>query len=387
MKIIVAPDSFKGSLTSEQVIAGVENAAKKNFPNCEIVRIPIADGGEGTVDAMVRATEGKFCYAEVKDPLGRTITAKYGIIHEDTAVIEMAAASGLPLLSAEERDLYQASSYGTGQLIKKVLDDGYRRLIIAIGGSATNDGGMGALTALGMEFLDSNGKTLEPVGKNLARVADYRLEHLCKSLQEAEITVMCDVDNPLLGPNGATYVYGPQKGGSGKVLEKMEAGMQNYADVILKKTGIALHNMPSAGAAGGIGGVLAVFSKAKLQSGIRVLLETCGFEKHLEDADLVITGEGHLDSQSVHGKVIYGIGSMCKRFGVPVIALVGGMQNGVEEIYDVGVHSVMVTVSDAMNLKDAIKNAEELLENAADRMFRMIRIGYHMVSVKNEHYK
>lgn len=375
MKIVLAPDSFKGSLTSAQVIEGIEAAAKRNFPGCEIVRFPIADGGEGTVDVLVGVTGGDFCYGVVRDSMGSLIRAKYGVIHGDTAVIEMAAANGLPQVPEEKRDLFRASSYGTGQLIRKALEEGYRRIIIAVGGSATNDGGMGAMAALGVEFLDKNGGLLEPVGGNLGAVADYRSEKLCEGLLDTEITVMCDVDNSLLGPSGATYVYGPQKGGTRESLEALEAGMKNYADVILKKSGIALHDMPGAGAAGGISAALVAFAGAKLRSGISVVLDASGFEKSLEDADLVITGEGRLDSQSVRGKVIHGVGTVCRRCGVPVVAVVGSMLPGAEEIYSYGVTSVMTIVNGVMCLEQAVAQARGLLEDSADRMFRLMKIG------------
>ncbi len=375
MKIVLAPDSFKGSLTSAQVIEGIEAAARRNFPDCEIAKFPIADGGEGTVDALVGVTGGKFCYETVKDSMGDPICAKYGVIHGDTAVIEMAAANGLPLVPREKRDLFRAASYGTGQLIRKALEDGYRKIIIAVGGSATNDGGLGAMAALGMEFLDKNGNLLEPVGKSLGAVADYRTEHLCEGLLEAELVVMCDVDNPLVGPQGATYVYGPQKGGTRESLEALEAGMRNYADVILRKSGVALHDMPGAGAAGGISAALFAFAGAKLRSGISVVLEASGFEESLRDADLVITGEGCLDSQSVRGKVVHGVGTVCKRHGVPVVAVVGSMISGAEEIYDHGVNSVMTIVNGVMRLDQAVDHAAGLLVDSADRMFRLMKIG------------
>jgi glycerate kinase len=327
------------------------------------------------VDALVGVTNGKFCYAEVQGSLGEPVHAKYGIIHGDTAVIEMAAVNGLTLIPEEKRDLLRANSYGTGQLIRKVLKDGYRKLIIAVGGSATNDGGMGAMVELGAEFLDRDGNVLAPSGGNLQAIADYRIEGLCGEIAQADISVMCDVDNPLLGPNGATCVYGPQKGGTEETLAVLERGMRNYADVILKKSGIALHDMPGAGAAGGISAALVAFAGAKLRSGISVVLEASRFEENLKDADLVITGEGRLDGQSVHGKVVYGVGTICRKYGVPVIALTGGMTPDAEAIYDCGVSSVMVTVNGVMGLEQAIGHAEELLEDAADRMFRMIKIG------------
>lgn len=378
MKIILAPDSFKGSLTSHQVIDGIDKAARKNFEDCEIVRIPIADGGEGTVAAMVEATGGEIHRKTVTGPLGEPIEALYGVIHGDTAVVEMAAASGLPLVPKESRNIMKATSFGTGELIKEVLEKGFRKVIIAVGGSATNDGGIGAMTALGAEFLDESGNKLEPVGENLEKIFDYTTDGLPASITETEFTVMCDVDNPLVGPFGATYVYGPQKGGTKETLEALEHGMQNYADVLKRKTGTAFHEMPGAGAAGGISAALVAFLGAKLQSGISVVLEASQFEQLLQDADLVITGEGRADSQSARGKVLYGIGMKAKTAGVPVMAIVGGMLPGAEALYECGIGSVMVTVNGIMDLEQAIEEAPELLESAADRMFRIMKIGKNL---------
>lgn len=384
MKIILAPDSFKGSLTQMQVIEGLEKAAKRHFPGCETLRFPIADGGEGTVEALLTAAGGEARYGKVKDSLGRDVTAKYGILRGDTAVVEMAAADGLTLFQEEERNLEEASSFGTGQLIKEVLEAGYRKLILAIGGSATNDGGMGAMTALGMEFLDGEGQVILPAGKNLERIAKIRTEGLHPALSEADLTIMCDVDNPLLGPGGATSVYGPQKGGTPEILKRLEAGMKNYADVLLETTGKAFHDMPGAGAAGGIAVPFLAFTGAKMRSGISVVLETMGFEESLADADLVVTGEGRLDHQSLCGKVLCGIGNLCKRHEVPVVALVGGIGDGGEAIYDLGVESVMVLVDQVMELSEAMEEAERLLESAADRMFRLIRLGRALASKRQK---
>lgn len=375
MKIILAPDSFKGSLTSMEAAERIEAAAKRIFPGCETVRFPIADGGEGTVEALVNATGGELRTVRVTGSMGDAVTASYGVIHGDTAVIEMAQANGLTLTPQKERDLLRAGSRGTGEMIREALDAGYRKLIIAVGGSGTNDGGIGAMAALGVDFLDRKGRVLGASGRDLGEIADICTDRLHPALAEARLTVMCDVDNPLVGPSGATYVYGPQKGGDRECLDILEAGMKNYADVVEKKTGISLHDMPGAGAAGGISGALAALAGAELKSGISVVLEAYGFEESLKDADLVVTGEGRLDSQSVRGKVLCGIGEACKRHGVPAAALVGGIGPGGRAIYEAGIQSVMVIVDGVMELSEAVRDAGPLLEDAAERMFRMIRIG------------
>lgn len=375
MKLLFASDSFKGTLSSEQIIRLLTESANRIFPGCETAGVPIADGGEGTVDAVIAVTKGSIRTVPVHGPLMEETTASYGVFNGDSAIIEMAAASGLPMVPTEKRNPLHTTTYGTGELIKDALDAGYRKLSIAIGGSATNDGGMGAMIALGVRFLDEDGKELSGVGSDLGKVKDIDISGLHPAVAEAEITVMCDVNNPLTGPDGATYTFGKQKGGTPEILDKMEADMKQYAAVILDKLGTDVDKIPGAGAAGGLGAALCVFLKANLKSGIETVLDLIEFDNLLEGVDLVVTGEGRIDWQSAFGKVPSGIGMRCKKHGVPAVAVVGGMGDGADKIYEFGVESILPTINGAMDIEEALSRAEELYANAADRLFRLVRVG------------
>lgn len=383
MKIVLAPDSFKGSMDSMHIIEIVEKAARKVFPDCEILKIPIADGGEGTVDALISILKGRIDYLTVLGPLYEKTNAKYGIIDEKTMMIEMSAASGLPLISEEKRNPLYTSTYGTGQLIKNALDGGFTNIIIAIGGSATNDGGIGAMEALGVRFLDKQGKQVKGIGKNLIHIEDIDVRNMNPKIKDVQITVMCDVENPFTGENGATYVYGEQKGGTDEILSSLEEGMLHYQKLIKEKLNIDISNVPGAGAAGGLGGALYVFLNAKLQSGIKTVLETIKFDELLEGVDLVVTGEGKLDAQSAFGKVLAGIGQESKRNEIPVVAIVGCIEEGADSIYECGIESAISTIDNVMSLKEAMENSDKLLLSAAERMFRMIHVGMKIKSKKD----
>ena len=375
MKIIIAPDSFKGSLSALEVIACIRESALKAFPDASIVEVPIADGGDGTVAALVHATGGRTFQTAVRDPLGRTIICRYGDAN-GTAVIGMSEASGLALLKDEERDPLQTSSHGTGDLIKKALDDGYRDILIGIGGSATNDGGTGAMQALGMKYLRADGREIAHIRgaelENIVRIDDKALDI---RLKKARITVMCDVTNPLTGPNGATYVYGPQKGGTPDTLKRLEAGMENHAEHLNAYAGYNAASDAGAGAAGGIGAALHVFAGARLCRGIDAVLDLVRFDDMLKDADMVITGEGRVDSQSACGKVIHGIAVRAKAAGVPVVVIAGSIGEGAQAVYPLGVNTIVPLPDAPMTLDHCIQNAAELMSKAADRAFSLISIG------------
>ncbi len=383
MRFLFASDSFKGTLSSEQIIRLLTDSANRIFPGCETFGVPIADGGEGTVDAVIAATKGEMRTVPVHGPLMEETTASYGVFHGDSAIIEMAAASGLPMVPAEKRNPLHTTTYGTGELIRDALDQGYRRLSVAIGGSATNDGGMGAMKALGVRFLDEDGNELSGVGADLVKVRDIDISGIHPAVGEAKITVMCDVNNPLTGPDGATYTFGKQKGGTPGILDELEAGMKQYAAVIADKFGIDVDKIPGAGAAGGLGAALCVFLHASLKSGIETVLDLIEFDRLLEGTDMVITGEGRIDWQSAFGKVPSGIGMRCKAKGVPAVALVGGMGDGADKIYEFGVESILPTINGAMDIEEALERAGELYANAADRLFRMVRVGMEIHSEKN----
>lgn len=290
----------------------------------------------------------------------------------------MASASGLTLISNEKRNPLYTTTYGTGEMIKDALENGFTNITIAIGGSGTNDGGIGAMSALGVKFLDKSGKEVKPIGQSLIDIVDIDISEIHPQIHKADFTVMCDVTNHLLGPEGATYVYGPQKGGNKEELDYLESGMRNYAKVIEDKFHIDITNIAGAGAAGGLGAALMVFANAKLKSGISTVLEKIHFEDFLEGASCVLTGEGMLDWQSASGKVVAGIGLLCKKKGIPVIAIVGGMGEGALDIYQYGIDSIVPAINAAMDMEEAMERAEELLLNAAERTFRLIKVGMMM---------
>lgn len=375
MKFLFASDSFKGTLSSEEIGNLLADSARKHFPGCQYTAIPIADGGEGTVDAVITVTRGSYKKVTVKGPLFEDAEASYGVIDENSAIIEMAAASGLPMVPADKRNPLHTTTYGTGQLIKDALDSGFRNISVAIGGSATNDGGMGAMAALGVKFLDKDGQILSGVGADLGKVCDIDVSGIHPAVKDTVFTVMCDVNNPLTGPKGATHTFGPQKGAVGEILTTLEEGMKNYAAVIKEKMGMDVDPMPGAGAAGGLGAALTVFLNATLKSGIETVLDLMKFDELLKGVDLVVTGEGRIDWQSAFGKVPSGIGHRCMKAGVPAVAVVGGMGKGAEEIFGHGIESMITTINGAMDIEEALENAKELYESAADRMFRMIKVG------------
>jgi len=375
MNLLFASDSFKGTLSSEKTAKLLTKAATQVFPQCKCVGVPVADGGEGTVDAVLSATGGKKIEVTVHDPLMRSIQASYGRIDENRAIIEMASASGLPLLTGAERNPAKTTSYGTGELIAAALKAGYKDITIAIGGSATNDGGMGCMCALGVRFLDKNGHELSGLGENLKQVAHIDISGILPQAKEASFTVICDVTNPLCGETGATYTYGPQKGGTPKLLQELEGGMCNYRDVITRESGTNLDTVQGAGAAGGLGGALAVFLHANMKSGIETVLDLIDFDSRLNDVSLVITGEGRLDSQSCFGKVVQGVGSRCKKKNIPAIALIGSTGDGAEQILEHGITSCVKTAPDDMPLSEALARAEELYFDAAVRLFYKIKNG------------
>ena len=375
MKIVIAPDSFKGSLTSQEVINIVAQSAREHFTDVQCVAVPIADGGDGTVDALVRATKGRIIRTQVRDPLGRKRECIYGEAN-GAAVIGMSEASGLALLADEERNPLKTSSHGTGDLIKKALDDGFTNILVGIGGSATNDCGTGALQALGMRFYREDGSEIDRMcGKELVHIASADASSLDPRLMDTHITVMCDVTNPLTGRDGATYVYGPQKGGTPEQLDALEAGMASFGRLLNTHAGHDIAAMPGAGAAGGMGTALNAFAGAQLVRGIDAVLELVRFDNLIKDADLVITGEGRVDAQSSFGKVIHGVAARAKAANVPVIVITGGVGEGAEAVYKLGIDAIVPLPDAPMPLDECIQNASELMKKAADRVFSLIRLG------------
>ena len=378
MKLVFASDSFKGTLSSEQTVELLTKAAHEVFGPCETFGVPVADGGEGTTDAVILARKGQKIYEEVHGPLMETVMAYYGRLSDKEAVLEMAQASGLPMVPEELRNPLNTTTYGTGELVKAALDAGYTDISIAIGGSATNDGGMGFASALGIRFLDADGNVLEGKGSELEKVAHIDVSGLNEKAKKAHFTVMCDVTNPLCGKDGATFTFGKQKGGTPEILERLEKGMCNYRDVIIREFGINPDDTPGTGAAGGLGAALKIFLNAEMKSGIETVLDLIDFDKILEGVDLVVTGEGRTDWQSCFGKVMQGVGDRAQKYDIPVTALCGGLGKGYDQIYEHGIDSIMTTVDGPMPLAKALEKAEDLYYKGAIRMFRMVRAGMRL---------
>ncbi|MBJ8325316.1 glycerate kinase [Streptococcus pacificus] len=375
MKIVFASDSFKGSLSSEKISELLETVTPQIFPNAEMVSLPVADGGEGTMSILVKALKGSYKKVITEDPLGEPVTACYGLLPKHTAIIEMASASGLPLVKEEKRNPLLTSSYGTGLLIRDALDEGVEHILIALGGSATNDGGMGAMTALGIHFLDKNGQRLKGSGEELAKVYAIDVSNAHSRLKNVQFTILSDVTNPLLGKNGATYTFSKQKGATDSMMQSLETGMTEFSYLVERSVGRQLVNKEGSGAAGGLAFSLMAFVKANVASGIETILDILGFDTKIKGADFIITGEGQLDRQSAFGKVISGVAKRAKKQDIPVFAIVGSLQDHYETIYDCGVSSIITTVNRPMSLDEALENSEFLYQDAAYRLLTAIRTG------------
>jgi glycerate kinase len=370
--VLLIPDSFKGTMSSEQICTIMERSIKKHFPEAKITGIPVADGGEGSVDAFLQAVGGEKKYLTVQGPFGKPMEAFYGIIKETTAVIEMAACAGLPLVGD---DLHPdtTTTYGVGQLMIDAAKNGCTTIIVGLGGSATNDAGCGAASACGVVFKDSEGKPFVPVGGSLDKVASIDTSTLDACLKGTTITTMCDIDNPFYGKTGAAYVFAPQKGADTAMVESLDEKMQAIAKIIERDCKLEVQALPGSGAAGGMGGGMAAFFKSQLQMGIETVLETVGFDNLLTDADLVLTGEGKIDGQSLRGKVVIGVSRRAKKAGVPVIAIVGDIGDDVEGAYDEGVSAIFSINRLAVDFKIAKTRAREDMEKTVDNLMRFIK--------------
>ena len=328
MKIVIAPDSFKETLSAFEVASTIESSFQNVFPEAEIIKIPIADGGEGTVEAMVRATDGSFEFSEVEGPMGNITSAKWGMLgNSKTAVIEIAEACGLHLVQANKRNPMTASSFGVGQLVVAALDKGAKKIIIGLGGSATNDGGYGFLRAIGVQFLDSEGNELNGHFETLSLLSDINFNHIDTRIKNTSIEIACDVDNPLLGEKGASKVFAAQKGASNKMIEELESIMTNYYEIISSQLGSQLNDRPGFGAAGGLGFGISAFINSELKSGINIVLDALNFNQYLLDEDLVITGEGRIDSQSERGKAPIGVIKYANQLNCKVIVIAGSVDD------------------------------------------------------------
>jgi len=373
MRVLIAPDSFKGSLSADAVAQAIAEGLRLVWPDAVIEQVPMADGGEGTVDALVAATAGRKRSITATGPLGKTVEATFGLLGDGrTAVLEMASASGLPLVPLWQRNPLRTTTYGTGQVIAAALDCRVDRLIVGIGGSATVDGGTGCAQALGMKFFDAKGRSLPDglAGGDLSRIDKIDPSQLDRRLERVEVLVACDVDNPLCGPSGAAAVYGPQKGATPEMVAQLDEGLAHLADLIQRDLGVSISVVPGAGAAGGLGAGLIAFCKGRLQPGVEIVMRQVGFEQQLENCDLLITGEGQLDSQSVRGKTISGVGRLAKRAGVPVVALIGSVGQGADQALEV-VDAYLSIIDRPMELDHAMARAAELLRTTAANLARI----------------
>lgn len=378
MKIVFGSDSFKGSLSSGKICEILERTSNKIFPNAETQGVWVADGGEGTLDAVLKERKGEKVTVAVHNPLFGRTEASYALFDGKEALIEMASASGLTLIEKDKRNPLKTTSFGTGELIRDAIDRGCKKIILAIGGSATNDGGMGAMSALGFKFLDRFGNVLRGTGEELEKNAKIEIAQGKKLIGGVEFQVMCDVTNPLLGENGSSYVFAPQKGANSQCVKKLERGMEIYSHAVKEAVGKDFSQKPGAGAAGGMGFALMAFLGAQIKSGIDTVLDLIDFDEKIKSASLVITGEGRMDDQSVCGKVPYGVGMRCRKYNIPCVAVVGGLLEGYEKIYDSGVKSVITTINGEMSLEYAIENSERLYEDAAFRLLSAVKCGMEM---------
>ena len=353
MKIVVAPDSFKGSLTALEVSDAIEKGIREVFPEAEIIKIPMADGGDGTVQCLVNATGGKILEEKVIGPLGNEVWAFYGILGDrKTAIVEMAAASGLTLVPENKRDPLITTTYGTGQLIKAALNQGCRKMIIGIGGSATNDGGAGMVQALGTKLLDKDGEEIGFGGGELKKIVKIDISCMDKRLSDIKVLVASDVNNPLCGPQGASRIYGPQKGATPEIIEELDESLAYFAELIKRDLHKDIKDIPGAGAAGGLGASLIAFLNAEFRPGIEIMIEAVKLEQAIKDADLVITGEGKIDSQTIYGKAPIGVAKIAKKHNIPVVAVAAIIEEDSRIFQSYGIDTLIKVSEPPMRLSE-----------------------------------
>ena len=376
MKIIIAPDSYKESLTAMEVATAIEAGFRQVMPTAEYIKLPMADGGEGTVQSLVDASNGSIIEHQVTGPLGEQVPAFFGIMGDNkTAVIEMAAASGLHLVSPNLRNPMLTTSYGTGELILAALDHGVDHIIVGIGGSATNDGGIGMAQALGVQLLDNKGQALGFGGQALAQLATIDISHIDPRLAHIKLEVACDVDNPLCGKKGASHIFGPQKGATPAMVAELDQHLAHYAAIIKRDLAIDVKDMAGAGAAGGMGAALLGLFNAQLRSGIEIVIDAVHLGDIIKDADLVITGEGRIDSQTIHGKTPIGVARTAKKYHKPVIGIAGCLSQDCGVVYDHGIDAVFSVVPAAMSLEHAFNNAAVNVELTARNIAAIYCLG------------
>ncbi len=379
MDILLAPDSFKGSLTAIEVAESLAEGITRVWPNAGIVLAPMADGGEGTVDALVRSAGGRIIRKEVTGPIGLPVNAGYGILADGkTAVVEVAAASGISLIEEKQKNPIAASSTGTGQLIKDALAHGCSRLIVGLGGSATVDGGMGLMHALGVRFLDFDGRILTPCGGNLVYIDKIDISNLDTRLKDVEVIGACDVKNTICGREGAAPVFGPQKGATPEMVSRLDRGLARLAEVLYNSLKINVLDLTGGGAAGGIGAALFGFLGARLESGIQLVMQLSGLEEKITGVDLVFTGEGKTDCQTIYGKVPVGVASLAKKHRKKVVCISGSLGDDAVSVLGYGIDALLSVIPAPMTLENAMNDASRLVADAAERTARLIKLGLCM---------
>ncbi|AJD27148.1 glycerate kinase [Clostridium botulinum] len=376
MKFVLAPDSFKESMTAKEVAYAMERGIKKVLKNAECMKVPMADGGEGTVQSLVDATNGQIVHAEVTSPDGKNkVDAVFGILGDHkTAVIEMSSASGIHLIESEKRNPLYTTTYGTGELIKAALDKDISTILIGIGGSATNDGGAGMVAALGAKLLDKDKNEVPFGGGNLNKLQEIDLKKLDERLKNVNIRVACDVDNPLLGEKGASYIFGPQKGATPEIAKKLDKNLASFANIIENKLGKDIKEIPGAGAAGGLGFGLMAFLNAKLEKGIDIVIEYTKLREKVKSADFVFTGEGSIDFQTIFGKTPFGVAKVAKEFNIPVIAFAAHVGDDVDILYENGIDSIVGILRGVTDLKSALKEGKINVEKASENITRILTV-------------
>lgn len=376
MKVVIAPQSFKGSISALDAAKAMEEGVRRVVSDAETVLVPVADGGDGTLETLVEATNGAIRSATVTGPIGKPVMAEWGALGDgETAMIEMARTSGLALLSLDERDPLRATTFGLGEVIHEALDSGFRSFIVGIGGSATNDAGAGMAQALGVRLLDESGNDLPPGGAALADLHHIDTSGLDARAVEAQFSVACDVSNPLTGPEGASAVYGPQKGATPELVEQLDAALRNFARIVERDIETSINDVPGSGAAGGLGGGMMAFLNGSLRAGVDIVLDQVGLDDKLEGADLIITGEGQLDFQTVYNKAPIGVAWRAKERGIPVVAVSGSLGQGFEDVHVEGIDAVSSIVCAPMSLEEASTRAGELIADAVAEAMRFMKVG------------
>ncbi len=371
---VLAPDSFKESMTAKEVCIAMEAGIKKVYPDADFIHVPMADGGEGTVQSLIDATGGTLYSLDVTGPLGNPVTARYGIMgDQETAVIEMAEASGIHYVTQETKNPLITTTYGTGELIRACLDKGIKKIIIGIGGSATNDGGTGMAEALGVQFLDKEGNHIPRGGGYLNQLHTIDTSKIDTRLADVTMIVACDVTNPLCGETGASHVFGPQKGATPEMVKQLDQNLAHYADMVEQQLGQAVRNTPGSGAAGGLGAGLLLFTNATLQKGIDIVIEFSGLREKLKNADYVFTGEGGIDFQTQFGKTPYGVAQAAKELDKKVIAVAGYIGEGIEELYDKGIDAIFGIIPELAPLDQTLKNGPKNIERTCENIARVLK--------------